>query len=174
MNKKFSVVLICAVSMAASSALAQDFQFSDRSRAQTLSMGGGLGFTLSPDLFLMGVEGHYFVHQNIAVGPLLQFGVDDNIFLLSPSLNVRGVFDLPAPGFAKRVKPFVQAGAGLSYIDVDRRGDDTSFLINMGFGTDVYLTTNFALETSILFNITPNFDDNFYFAWQFISAQYHF
>ena len=177
MRKLFGFALTVSLIAGISAPKAEEFSYSDRSRTGTFTSGAAFGFTLDPDLFLFGVEGDYFVHHNIAVGPMVQFGMDDDVFLLSPTANVRGVFDLPTYGFGRRIKPFGQFGVGFSYVDVDAgpfNGDDTSFLINFGFGADVYLTTNIVLGTNVLFNITPNFNDNFYFAWQFITARYHF
>ncbi len=158
---------------------ADSFSYHDRNRTKTLALDTGIGFTLSPDTFLMNFRSDYFMTHHIAVGPLVQFGISDNVFLIAPSIGVKGVFDLPEEGFAKRVKPFLQGGAGLAYVNVDRNtgdDDDMGFLMNFGFGTDIYLTSSFSLGNNIMFNILPVkvFDDRFFFSWQFVTARYHF
>jgi len=92
----------------------------------------------------MAMEGDYFLFNNFfSIGPLIQIGVSDNLFLLGPTCNFKGVFDLPAGGFARRVKPLVQGGVGFAYANPKGAGDDVSFMFNMGFGVDIYLTTHF-------------------------------
>ena len=69
--------------------------FSNSSRQGTACLRVGVGFTLDPETFLSAFEGNYFVHNNVAVGPLVQVGVSGNRLILGTTVNVRGVFDLP-------------------------------------------------------------------------------
>ena len=93
-----------------------------------------------------------------------------------PTLNVKGIFDLPFGGFWERVKPFAQGGIGLAFVDLTPGPTDTDFALNFGMGANVYLTTNFNLGTSMMFNIIPGglFGDNFAFTWQVLTAGWHF
>ena len=152
--------------------------FSKPPRIRTKSLRGAFGFTLDPETFLLAFEGNYFVDENFAVGPLLQLGVSGNRVILAPTVNFRGVFDLPVEGL-ERLKPFVQGGMGLAYLQKDnRRGDndDVGFLFNFGFGADYHLTNELSLGSNILFNVMPDkvLGENFFFSWQLISASFHF
>jgi hypothetical protein len=178
--KRSWILALTALSLfIANRAFAADFPFEDRNRTGSLAGNGSIGFTLSPDTFLMTLGGDYFPTHHISIGPLVQMGVSDSTFLVAPSAIVKGVFDLPVEGFARRVKPFVQGGGGFIYANVDRAkasDDDIDFLFNLGFGADIYLTTRFALGNNMLFNVVPAkvLGDRFFFSWQFVSAKYHF
>jgi hypothetical protein len=67
-------------------------------RKGSTSLRTGLGFTLNPDGFLLGLELSHFLGHHVALGPLLQFAVSDDEVLLAPTANVRGVFDIAADG----------------------------------------------------------------------------
>ena len=145
------------------------------------SAGGAIGFTVDPTCFLAAFEAGYGVTDNLQVGPLLQVGASDDRTIVAPSANVKYLFDLPdVPEPLDRLKPFVQAGLGLVYMEKERRGrpdkDDTGFLMNVGFGFQYYLTRRFALGNNVLFNIMPDdvVDDHFFFSWQFVSGTFRF
>lgn len=179
MKKTWKIWFAVGVLLSAASAPAANFDFEDRTRTGSFALDGSIGFTLSPDAFLLGMAADYYPIHSLAFGPLLQMGVSDDIFLLAPTFEVKGIFDLPAGGFARRVKPVVQGGAGFVYANVDRgnvHDDDIDFMFNMGFGADIYLTTHFALGNHMLFNVVPArvMGDRFFFSWQFVSAKYLF
>jgi len=173
-------VSVLAFVFLSSSALAASFPYHGRSRVGTMAVDSGIGFTLGPDTFLLGIHGDYFLGEHLAVGPMLQLGVSDSIFLLAPTFGVKGIFDIPHSGFARRVKPFIQAGGGFAYATSDApsgsNDDDISFLLNVGFGTDIYVTRRVSLGNNLLFNIVPTklFSNRFFFSWQFITFRYHF
>jgi hypothetical protein len=139
----------------------------------------GLGFTLSPDDFLLILQADYFLTNNFSIGPLLQFGVDDDPFIFAPTLNFQGMFDLPGAGM-ERLKPFVQGGIGVVYMNKDRPNrpnvDDTGFLINVGGGFEYFVTDRLSLGNNIMFNIMPDdvLGDHFFFSWQFVTVRYQF
>ncbi len=139
---------------------------------------GGLGFTLSPTDFLLIFEADYFLSDHIAVGPLLQFGVDDDPFIFAPTVNFQAMFDIPD---LEIVKPFVQGGLGVAYMDERlprHRGwrDDVGFLFNFGGGVEVFVTEHLSLGNNILFNILPVevLGDHFFFSWQFVTVRFQF
>jgi len=135
---------------------------------------GGLGFTLSPTDFLLTAEADYFFTNNFAIGPLLQFGIDDDPFLFAPTVNFKGVFDLPQ---VPRLKPIVEGGLGLVYRD-DAHPDrsETDFLINFGGGFQYFLGDEVALGNEILFNFIPGEvnGDSFFFSWQMLTISFMF
>lgn len=158
---------------------AGDYTFHNSDRAGTYAGTGSIGFTLSPDTFMAGLGGDYFITHNVTLGPLIQMGVSNSTFLVAPTAEVKGVFDLPWEGFPQRVKPFAQAGAGFVYANVSRASandDGIGFLFNMGFGCDIYLSDRLALGNNMLFNVVPArvLGDRFFFSWQFVTAKYHF
>jgi len=139
---------------------------------------GGIGFTIDPDSFLMGLQGDWMVAPNISVGPLFQIGVSDNIFLFAPTLNGQWTIPLPFAGW-ERVRPFVNGGLGLLYLKKDRRGpdvDDFGFLFNVGTGAEFILSPDLSLGTHMLFNVIPDkvIDENFFFSWQVVTARFLF
>ena len=144
------------------------------------SLRGGVGFTLDPDSFLMSVEADYAVNEHVRVGPLLQFGIEEDTTILAPSVNVQYVFDLSELSEElTSLKPFVQGGVGFAYIHKDRKPrkeDDVGFMFNFGFGFEYELTEKFALGNNVLFNILPTevADEDFFFSWQFVTARFSF
>jgi hypothetical protein len=140
-----------------------------------MSVQAGLGFTASPTDFLLALELDWFVTNNFAVGPLLQFGVDDHPFIFAPTFDFMGMFDIgDSP-----VKPFVQGGLGLAYYNEQHRhgsDDEAGFLINLGGGGDFFVAPRVALGTDMLFNIitTGALGDHFFFSWQVITVRFLF
>ena len=123
-----------ASASSASSSTRSGSIFTNTSRRGTASLKAGLGFTLDPDTFLMGIEGSYHVHPNFSVGPLLQAGVSGKRTLIAPTLNVHGIMDLPPHAFS-RLKPYLQGGIGMAYLEENNRpgdNDDEGFLFNLG------------------------------------------
>src|SRR5262245_41994470 len=118
------------------------------------SVRGGIGFTASPELFLMALEGDYQLFQNFGVGPLVQLGVTDEELLVAPTVNAQYAFNIPR---LDRLKPFIQGGLGFVYRnneDCDCN-EDTGFLVNFGPGVDWFLGNNLAVGSSALFNFMP-------------------
>lgn len=177
MTKKALWMILASISLTASSTQAQNF--SNHARRGTSEIGGGLGFMLDPNAFLLGVSGGHFITNNLELGGLMQMGVDDNFFIMAPSFQVKGKFDIPGSGFERRLKPFAQGGIGMAFgnADVGTSSDsDVGFLIDVGMGLDVHLTDEWSLGTDLLFNILPAklFSDRFFFSWQFVTARYSF
>ena len=172
------MVILGLVFTFASKSWANDFSYTDGLRKGKIALDGGFGFTLSPDTFLMKFGADYFVTHHFGIGPVLQIGLDDNLFIMAPTLGVKGFADLSGNTYAflRRVKPLVQGGVGLAYVDIDGFDDDVGFLMNFGFGVDVFVTQNLSLGNNMLFNIIPTkvFNDRFYFSWEFISFRYRF
>ncbi|MFH1263387.1 MAG: hypothetical protein V1495_08120 [Pseudomonadota bacterium] len=176
MRKGIAIVVLL---LGLGTARAEALLYQDHDRTGSLAGNGAIGFTLGPDTFLVASGVDYYFTRHFTLGPLLQMGVSDDVFLVSPTVEAKGVFDLPVNGFGRRVKPFVQGGAGFTYANVDRAGKSDNaidFMFNLGFGVDIYLTTRFAMGNNMLFNVTPTrvFRDRLIFAWQFVSLKYHF
>ena len=79
----------------------------------------------------------------------------------------------------ERLKPFLQAGLGLAYIDKQRPGPDrdgVGLLMDMGFGADYFVSDEVAFGTSFLFDVLPDAvaGEHFFFSWQVLTASFHF
>ncbi|HZN58213.1 MAG TPA: hypothetical protein VFD71_09085 [Planctomycetota bacterium] len=151
--------------------------FGDVSRAGRVSVRAGIGFTVSPDTFLLALEADCFIIQNLSIGPLVQVGLSGDPIIVAPTLNFQWMFDL-GPG-ADQFKPYAQWGLGAAYIHKDRNNrddDDFGFLANLGFGFDFCINDNFAVGTNILFNILPGevLNETFFFSWQVATVTFRF
>jgi hypothetical protein len=120
-----------------------------------LSLGADVGAHLStPDstAFALAFHGDYFITHNLSLGPLVQIGLSDDLFMFGPSVQLKYTHDLN-----ERLSANVQGGLGFIYADLDRRGpdrDDTNFLIPVGPGLAYKLTEDISLGTTLLFNFT--------------------
>lgn len=146
-----------------------------RGRGETASVRGGLGFTASPDSFLMGVEVPFSVSDYLALGPSMQFGIDDDTTFFAPTWI--GEFRLPLED--SPFLPYAQVGFGAAYLEKERRGrdrDDWGFLIDLGIGGDFWVTDEFAVGTKATFHVMPDdvAGENFLFSWQVLTGRFSF
>jgi len=146
-------------------------QKSQDQRTGGFIFGASLGLQAdTPDgtAFALGFYGDYYLTHEFSVGPLLQLGFNDDLFQLGLTAQAKYTFNLAD---FPELKPHLQAGIGIIYSDLDRRGrrdeDDTSFLIPLGIGAEYKLTDWVSLDTTFLFNITnlDVRDENFFFTW---------
>ena len=142
---------------------------------------GGLGFTADPDTFLTALEFDFVATPNISLGPLIQIGVSDKHTLIAPTLNARYQFLISdADKDVARLKPFVNAGLGLVYMEKERKhrtdADEVDFLLNTGFGLEYDLHESVSVGTHFLFNIVPweVVDERFFFSWQVLTLTLRF
>lgn len=147
-----------------------------RLRAGTWSARSGIGFTEDPTTFLLALGADYFVTEDVSIGPLLQFGLDDDPFIFAPTLHVQYTLDLAD---IDSLKPYLQAGLGFAYMqDYKRNGheDDLGFLISTGAGVDWYFDDRMAVGTSLLLNALPDevLNDEFFFSWQVVTLRFLF
>jgi hypothetical protein len=149
-----------------------------RPRLGAFSAHGGVGFTASPETFLFAMGADYFITSELSIGPLLQFGFEDDWSIFAPSLNVRWTFDLDLADPWNRLKPFAEGGIGGCYMHHKRTGDDEEwgFLINFGGGLEYYVTDTLALGTEMLFNFLPGEvqGQDFFFSWQVLTVRFLF
>jgi hypothetical protein len=142
----------------------------------------GGGFTLSPDTALLAVGLDYAIAPQLALGPLVQFGVDDNDTIVAPTANFRYRIDLSNADDAivRRIEPYVQGGAGIAYVERDRGRrdrDDAEFMLNGGVGLDFRVAPKLSVGSAVLFNGMPVDDaagERFFFSWQLLTARVHF
>jgi hypothetical protein len=121
----------------------------------------GLGVELGPHFgtadstaFGLAFSGDYFLNHNFSIGPLVQFGITDDLFHFGPSLQLKYTYDIDP-----RLKATLQGGVGFLYADLERRGrdrDDTGVLFPVGPGLEYRLTDDISLGSTLLFNFADN------------------
>lgn len=177
------VVTLVLALVAAGSAPAEELPDVAASEARPWSLQGGLGFMVDPDAFLLGLEADYRIGNGFSLGPSIELGIDDDFTVVSPTAYLRYSFDMSGISESLRpLRPFVQGGAGLTWIHLDRPHssnadeNDAGFLANTGFGFDYGLTRHLALGSRMLFNFMPVnvFGENFYYSWQVATLRFRF
>jgi hypothetical protein len=147
-----------------------------------LSVAMGMGFTASPEAFLLGFEVDYRLAEGFSVGGTLQLGIEDDFTIVSPTGHLRYTFDLSGGGSdISRVRPFIQTGLGLTVIHINDTppgvdDDDTGFMMNFGFGTELVLTDAVSVGSKMLFNFMPDdvFNESFYYSWEIATIRVRF
>lgn len=147
------------------------------------SIAAGVGLTDDPDTALFAVDALFELGEHVSLGPWLQIGVEDSFTLVSLSGNVRvgaGLDEIVRgrPGWSRHLSLFGTAGLGFTHVDLDGPGDpdDTELLLNFGAGVAYALGPRVSLESSILYNFTPDdvFGEELIFSWQALTLRYHF
>ncbi len=166
-----------AAQAAATATAAPEPSASGGARKGRTEVGAHIGLsaaTLADTAFALGAHADHFLTEQMSVGPLVQFAVDDPYFQLGLSLQVKGT--LPIPEIPK-LAPSAEIGIGFLYAWIDPPGrnprDDVSFLIPLGLGVQYEVAERVSVGTNVYFNFTDVFDDNFFFTW-FVGASYRF
>jgi opacity protein-like surface antigen len=139
----------------------------------------GIGFTASPDSFLMNFEAPYRFDRWVSAGPMIQVGLDDHDTIVAPTANVTVTIpDLPGEDF-DAFHPYGFAGMGFAYIEKDNRRNDKSsagFLVDFGFGVEYQLSERFFLDSQMMFNVLPErtLDQRFFYSWQVLGLRVAF
>jgi len=143
------------------------------------SMRGGFGFTASPDTFLMNFELPYAFNEYVALGPMMQVGLEKDHTIVAPTLN--GTLKIPnLSGSLDRFIPYAFAGLGFAYIDKDQGrnsdGDGAGFMIDAGVGLEYQVSEKVFLGTQMMFNFLPQKvqKQKFFFAWQLAGIRFAF
>ncbi len=131
--------------------------YDESSRTKTAA-GFGLGGTFDPDTFLVTGHADFYLSDRVAIGPLLQIGVDDDFTVIAPSFTIKGVVDIETDG--PRLRPFLLGGIGFAFIEDDDRppwkdDDDIGLMLNVGLGLDVFVAEDISIGTSAILNILP-------------------
>jgi hypothetical protein len=143
------------------------------------SIRSGLGFTTDPTTFLLNVEAPYALDSWIAVGPMLQLGLEQDNTLVMPTANVTlKVPDLPGRDF-DRLTPYGFAGIGMAYIEREKRGDDrdgAGFLITTGFGIEYQVSERVFFGSQMMLNFLPSKTqgETFIYSWQMGGIRFAF
>lgn len=143
------------------------------------SFRAGMGFTNDPDTFLLNFELPYRFDQYVSAGPMMQVGLEDNRFIVAPTMNLTVTGANLLSGELARFQPTIFAGIGFAILNNDDRGGDTQdagFLVNTGFGIDYLLSDRVTIGSRMLFNFLPGgtLDERFFYAWEVASVRLNF
>lgn len=168
-----------ALPSSASSAAPAPRQSSTTGRAGERRAFLGLGFTSSPDTLLLGGQIDFYTSDRLAVGPMLQIGIDDSTTLIAPSVHVKYLFPTGPGAGGVELLPFVQGGLGFAYLEQERRfgdDDDLGLLLQAGGGLEVALTQHTSLASTILVDLLPGevLDERIYWSWQVLAVGFRF
>ena len=159
-----TVVLLLAVM---GSAHAQ--QTSSQDLTRRFELGANLGFsggTIDGTALAIAINGDYLATPHIAVGPLIQFGLTEDLFQIGVSLQAKFFLDLPD---TPQLKPHLQIGVGFIHADFGNTFDDTSWLIPIGMGVEFRVDKNLYLDSTLLLNLTdlniPGASDDLHVTW---------
>jgi hypothetical protein len=138
----------------------------------------GLGFTDSPDTTLLGGEVDFYQSEQLAIGPMLQLGLDDDTTILAPSFQAKYHIPVKVSSYP-RPAPFVQGGVGLVWMDKDRRGrddDDLGLLLHVGGGLELMLDDRLALASTLTINLMPAkvVGERAFLSWQILQFGFRF
>jgi hypothetical protein len=125
----------------------------DDPKAGTLSGGGAIGFlSNTPDgtAFAFNLNGDYFIHPNVSVGPLFQLAATGDMTQFG--LSGQGKFWIDLPGTEHKAKLTLQGGIG--FVHSDFFESDTSWLIPFGVGLDYAISPKVSLTATFLLNFT--------------------
>jgi hypothetical protein len=170
-----ALVLAATAASAQSGSSSRQEEEDDGVRA---SVAASLGFFADdPGGLNLGFELPIELDRNLSIGPWVTLGLADDFLLLSATANIRYHFDVFDGPKLRKLRPFMQGGAGIShYDDDDRDDDDTGFLMNMGLGAEYAVSEHVGIGSNIMFNVAPTFRPSqaFYWSWQFLSMRFRF
>lgn len=147
--------------------------------AEGWSARAGIGFTGNPSTFLLNFEAPYAFNPWVALGPMIQVGLDDDYTITAPTLNATVKFpDFLGPAF-DRVVPYALGGLGLAVIENEDAPNDkrsVGFLIDFGLGVEYQLSDRLFVGTQMMFDIMPKQTQGqkFIYAWQIGGLRYAF
>lgn len=166
-----AALVLCLVGPAA--AQEQGSEWDSSSDEGGVGLRAGIGFTADPGTFLMGIGFPLQMSKSFAVGPHIQFGLDDDRVILSPGAQLEFSFDTSGAKdpVVRRLSPYVQLGISAVYIHKDRHGsddDEVGLAISPGFGLEYAFSEGVSVGTNMRFNALPIevSDEHFYFSWE--------
>lgn len=147
--------------------------------ARGFSVRTGLGFTADPTTFLVNFELPYSFENWIALGPMFQFGIEEDDLLVMPTANVTlKVPNLPGRSW-DRVIPYAFGGLGFAYVEREHRGrerEGAGFLIDTGFGIEYQVSEKVFFGSQMTFNFLPQKTqgERFIYSWQMMGIRFAF
>jgi len=139
----------------------------------------GLGFTHDPTSVLLNFELPYRFDRWVSVAPKIQVGLEEDITIVAPTVNVGvRIPDMPGRGL-DRLHPYGFVGMGFAVIEDDGEPNDkrsAGFLVDVGAGLEYQLSPSVFLDSQMTFNFLPKRtqDERFFFAWQIVGLRFAF
>ena len=96
----------------------------------------------------------YYLDEHFSLGPMLQFGVNGDLFHLGISWQAKHVFENPR---FPQILPHLQGGLGFILVNTDAGSaddNDLGFLVPFGGGIEVPLMKNLSVASTLLLNFT--------------------
>ena len=152
-RKALTGIFAIAVFLVAQTAYAQA-EGGMASRSGRWNMGGGLGFTVDPDLVGAQLGVDYYITNDISVGPLLIGAMSGNDKLWGLSGQVKYSARLADNDI---VRPYGHLGIGFVNLDLDRYNDGnatTKYLFPVGGGFEFELNDELTLDVNALFIVS--------------------
>jgi opacity protein-like surface antigen len=153
----------------------------DRGEASASGWSGraGIGFTADPTSLLLNFDFPYYFDRFVAVGPMLQVGIEDDQTIIAPTVDL--TITIPDIGVAglERVQPYGFVGLGFAVIEDDDRANDnsaTDFLIHFGVGLEYQMSERLFLGSHMTFNFLTQeaLGQTFFYSWQVGGARIAF
>lgn len=122
---------------------------------------GGLGLTVSPELFMINPQLEYIHDARLTYGPMVQVGVGSGVSLFTVTGTVRYLL-----GNHPKFKPAVEGGMGMAIASgVGTSSAGVHIMAGMGF--DYRLDNTMSLGTMIRMNLAPPLK-TFFLSWPLI------
>lgn len=131
----------------------------------------GLGFTTSPAMTYGTIGYEIPVENQLTVGPSLGFGFDDDDSLFTATGQFRYYV-----GGDDKLQPFVEAGAGLGYVDMLGSDSEWGLVGSVGGGLRIQTSEHGTIGTQVdYFRATERLSgEHGWFAWQVIQFSWKF
>ncbi len=161
--KRIALLVLIGMISLAGSALAQEAPDDEdsplsaigsmSSRSGYWNLGIGVGVMLDPDVFALQAGVDYFITDELAVGPLVQYGgmgKDDSIFGVSGQVKYSA-----ALLSNERVRPYGHVGVGFAQLYEDGRST-TTYLFPIGGGFEFEIRDRLSMDVGGTFNVSDN------------------
>jgi opacity protein-like surface antigen len=152
-RKKMILIGITAALMISGIARAQAVG-SMSSRSGHWSLGGGMGFTVDPDLYGIQLGADYYITNEVAVSPLFIGAINGNDNLWGLSGQVKYSAQLAENNV---VRPYGHIGIGFINLELEdfKNGNATTrYLFPVGGGFEFELNDELSLDTNVLFIVS--------------------
>jgi len=175
------LVLLLTAACAAPAAEGPDRPFGRTvsTRKGTRALRAGFGTTLDPGSALLALGLQYAPTDHFALAPEVHLGVEDDLFLVAPTLSLKNTFHPPLE-VLRGWLAHVEGGAGFAYLDRDGAGggddDDTAFLLTAGAGLEWPLEEDVTLVSNFRGWWAPGgiLGEHTWFTWEVLGLKFYF
>jgi hypothetical protein len=119
----------------------------------------------------------YAPADHFTLGPEIDLGVEEDLFLVSPTLVLKNTFRPPLEALRGWLA-HIEGGAGFAYMDRDGGGDDddTAFILTAGAGLEFRLEEDVTLVTGLKGTWAPGgiLDEHTWLTWEVLGLKFYF